>query len=43
MPVFGPDGTLIAVLDVDSDSPAAFDGSDAAALEALMREVFATA
>ena len=33
--------TLIAVLDVDSDTPAAFDAADAAALEGLVGEVFA--
>ena len=36
VPVFGRDGGLIGVLDVDSDAPAAFDDGDAAALEALM-------
>jgi GAF domain-containing protein len=40
VPVHGPDGALIAVLDVDSDRPAAFDEDDAAALEMLMSEVF---
>jgi GAF domain-containing protein len=40
VPVIGRDGVLIGVLDVDSDRPAAFDQGDAAALEALMREVF---
>ena len=40
VPVHRPDGTLIGVLDVDSDTPAAFDADDAAALEALMGEVF---
>ena len=34
------DGKLIAVLDLDSDRPAAFDAGDAAALEALIRDVF---
>jgi L-methionine (R)-S-oxide reductase len=43
VPVFGPDGALIGVLDIDSDRPAAFDGADARALEALMRAVFAPA
>ena len=41
VPVFGAGGALIGVLDVDSDTPAAFDGSDAAALEAMMAEAFA--
>ena len=40
VPVFGPDGALIAVLDIDSDRPAAFDARDARRLEALMAEVF---
>ena len=40
VPVFGTDGDLIAVLDIDSDRPAAFDAADAAALEGLMRDVF---
>lgn len=40
VPVFGARGELVAVLDVDSDTPAAFDASDAAALEAMMAEVF---
>lgn len=40
VPVFGRDGTLIAVLDIDSDTPAAFDAADAAALEAMVAEVF---
>ncbi len=43
VPVFGRDGVLIGVLDVDSDRPAAFDDGDARALEALMAEVFAGA
>lgn len=41
VPVLDGAGRLIAVLDVDSDRPAHFDGADAAALEALCREVFA--
>lgn len=41
-PVFDAAGALIAVLDVDSDEPAAFDDRDAAALEAICREIFAT-
>lgn len=40
VPVFDADGALIAVLDVDSDTPAAFDSADAAALEGLMRDIF---
>ena len=41
VPVFGSGGALIAVLDVDSNRPAAFDAADAAALEALVAEVLA--
>ena len=40
VPVLDAAGELIAVLDVDSDTPAAFDAGDAAALEALMAQVF---
>ena len=40
VPVFDGAGALVAVLDVDSDAPAAFDAGDAAALERLMAEVF---
>ena len=41
VPVFGPDGALIAVFDVDSTEPSAFDAVDAQGLERLMRAVFA--
>jgi GAF domain-containing protein len=41
VPVFGRDGALLAVLDVDSDTPEAFDETDAVALEAILAEVFA--
>lgn len=41
VPVHDRTGALIAVLDIDSDAPAAFDAADARALEALMRDVFA--
>lgn len=37
VPVFGPDGALIAVFDVDSERRGAFDESDRAGLERLMR------
>jgi GAF domain-containing protein len=40
VPVFGPEGRLLAVLDVDSDRKAAFDGEDAFWLQAIVREVF---
>ena len=42
VPVRDADGALIAVLDVDSAEPAAFDTADAAGLEAIVRRVFAT-
>lgn len=35
VPVHAPDGTLMAVLDVDSDTPAAFTAADRDGLEAL--------
>lgn len=40
VPVLGAGGALLAVLDIDSDAPGAFDAGDAAALEALMAEIF---
>ena len=40
VPVFGPDGTLLAVLDVDAETPAAFDAVDAAGLEAILGNTF---
>jgi L-methionine (R)-S-oxide reductase len=43
VPVIDRTGELIAVLDLDSDQPAAFDGDDAAALEAMLAAVFAEA
>jgi L-methionine (R)-S-oxide reductase len=36
VPVLGPEGELIAVLDVDSDQPNAFDEEDQAGLERLV-------
>jgi GAF domain-containing protein len=36
VPVFGPDGSLRAVFDVDSEQLATFDGDDAAGLERLV-------
>jgi L-methionine (R)-S-oxide reductase len=36
VPVFGADGSLLAVFDVDSEHLAAFDGKDAAGLERLV-------
>lgn len=37
VPVVGPDGDLIAVLDIDSAEPGAFDERDADGLERLVR------
>lgn len=37
VPVFGRDGELLAVLDLDSERKAAFDERDAAALERLVK------
>ena len=41
VPVTDRDGALIAVLDVDSAAPAAFDDIDARGLEEIVRRVFA--
>ncbi len=40
LPVFGKAGDLIAVFDIDSNSPAAFDKADKEGLEAILRQVF---
>lgn len=40
VPVTGPDGRLIGVLDVDSDRPAAFDAIDQAWLERILAAAF---
>lgn len=40
VPVFGTDGELIAVLDVDSDRPAAFDEVDQLWLERILQTTF---
>ena len=40
VPVRGPEGALIAVLDIDNPAAGAFDETDAAALERLVRAVF---
>jgi len=40
VPVFGPDGALIAVFDVDSDKPAAFDSVDQLWLEKILGATF---
>lgn len=39
VPVLSPDGRVLAVLDVDSDAPAAFDTLDQAFLEALASDL----
>lgn len=39
VPVLRPDGSVLAVLDVDSDRARAFDDADRVALEALCREL----
>jgi L-methionine (R)-S-oxide reductase len=39
-PVFDRSGTLIAVLDVDSDRKAQFDEDDRAGLEAILKDAF---
>ena len=41
VPVIAPDGQLLAVLDIDSDQPAAFDDVDQRALEELCRDLAA--
>ncbi|CAN7611751.1 GAF domain-containing protein [Phenylobacterium sp. LjRoot225] len=41
IPVFDAQGRLIAVFDVDSEAPAAFDAVDQAGLEAILSHVFA--
>lgn len=40
LPVFDKDGTLIAVLDIDSDREAAFTETDARELEAILQTTF---
>jgi GAF domain-containing protein len=40
LPVFSGAGRLLGVFDIDSDTPAAFDGTDAARLSALLARVF---
>lgn len=40
LPVRGPDGALIGVLDIDSDQPAAFDQDDVVGLTRLLRLTF---
>jgi GAF domain-containing protein len=40
LPVRNGEGRLLGVLDIDSDTPAAFDASDAARLAAILDETF---
>lgn len=40
LPVFGREGRLIGVLDIDSDLPEAFTTDDARELEAILQAVF---
>jgi GAF domain-containing protein len=40
LPVWNGAGRLLGVLDLDSDTPAAFDAADAEALAGIMAEVF---
>jgi len=40
LPVWNAEGELIAVLDIDSDQPAAFSQQDATALAAILSETF---
>jgi L-methionine (R)-S-oxide reductase len=41
VPVFDASGTLLAVFDVDSDQPAAFDAVDRRGLETILKATFA--
>ncbi len=41
LPVFDTSGQVIAVFDIDSDQPDAFDPTDAAGLSAILHRVFA--
>lgn len=43
LPVWNRAGTLLGVLDLDSNTPAAFDERDAAALATILAETFAEA
>lgn len=43
LPVWNGAGRLLGVLDLDSNTPAAFDEADAAALTAILAETFAEA
>ncbi|MEM8776293.1 MAG: GAF domain-containing protein [Pseudomonadota bacterium] len=41
LPVWNSSGSLLAVLDIDSDQPTAFDQSDVVGLERILSTVFA--
>jgi GAF domain-containing protein len=41
VPVFGPEGALIAVFDVDATEPSAFDAVDAEGLRRILKATFA--
>ncbi len=41
LPVFGPEGALLGVLDIDSNQPAAFTQADADMLETMLHDIFA--
>ena len=41
LPVWDRSGTLIGVLDIDSNAPAAFDAMDVTALTQILKDVFA--
>lgn len=41
LPVFNEAGDVIAVFDIDSDQPDAFDAADADGLSAILKDVFA--
>ena len=40
LPVYGPDGALIGVFDIDSDQPDIFNQTDANELQRMLRNVF---
>jgi GAF domain-containing protein len=42
VPVMDAEGRLIAVFDVDSDQPAAFDAVDQVGIETILRQTFST-
>ena len=42
LPVFNGAGDLIGVFDIDSDQPAAFTDADAEALQAILKDTFAS-